>query len=519
MAERHITIGPEFFAKARNDYDSWQWALIREFFQNSMDCGSDEIGVDIDEVEGSTIVRVTNDGDPMSEEILTEKLLCLGGSGKNFEGTTGGFGRAKEILYFCHRCYTIRSGNLQVEGSGASYDLTTGDYVDGTVSIITIDGYHKDELMEAIDQFIGAGQWSGDFKINGDYRKADLRKGTPRRDLGFGQVYTNKSFQYRMIVRINGIPMFIGRTGFDRCVIVELKGSSDEVMTSNRDGLVRPFRNELQDFVTELSVDKRSALKNKNAVPRYTRYHGEKLSHHGVDISDIVNDSSLVEGGVKYPGDSGVSNVETVYDGNTVAGVDVGGDAEIHAAGDRAESTMYRGGMAAAFATESTVEVRRQVATLGTNFILKNETDLVVPAYYDPGSGDGFSTYSHKLVRIWGRVMLEMHRLFDREAEFSIGFIFDSGDTGSTEAECEQGDFGLVYYLNPCEIVEQSGTYSKSFKKRFKLTERDRIIAIGAHEFVHALGYGYHDERYANRLTDILAVVMKNRRRFNWCFR
>lgn len=519
MAARHITIGPEFFAKARNDYDNWQWALMREFFQNSIDCGSDKIEVVINEANGSTLVTVLNDGDPMTEDILTEKLLCLGGSGKNFEGTTGGFGKAKEILYFCHESYVIRSGQHKVEGSGASYDLTQDQYFDGTLSQISIEGYHEAELLEAIDQFIQTAQWSGEFVINDVRRKADLRKGSPRRDLGFGKVYTNKSFKYRMIIRINGVPMFITRTGFDRCVIVELKGASDEVMTSNRDGLVSPFKSELSDFITELSVDKRSALKNRNRGPRYTQYRGTKLCHQqALDVAGIV-DGSPSPVRAEYPGDSEVSTVETEYDEDAVEGVDVAGDAEVNAPVMHAEGTTHYGSSAAAYSgSPAEIELRRQVASLGTNFILKNETDLKVPNYYDPGSGE-FSTYSHKLVRIWGRVMLEMHRLFDREAEFSIGFIFDEGETGATEAECEQGDYGLVYYLNPCRIVEQQASYSKSFKKRFKLTERDRIIAIGAHEFVHALGFGWHDERYANRLTDVLAVVMKNRKRFNWCFR
>lgn len=519
--QRHITIGPEFFAKARNDYDNWHWAIVREFFQNGMDCGSSEIHMDVYESGGQTVVQVRNDGDPMSEAILTEKLLCLGGSGKNFDGTnTGGFGKAKEILYFCHKSYVIRSGELRVEGCGASYELSKDDYVDGTFSEIVIDGLHAEDLLDQIDRFIEVAQWSGSFFINGTYKQASLRKGSPRRDLGFGKVYTNKSFTYRMIVRINGIPMFIGRTGFDRCVIVELKGKSDEVMTSNRDGLVSPFRSELSDFVTELAVDKRSALKDRRRGPRYTQYRGTKLCHQqALNVAAVVDETPAVPRS-EYPGDVPVEQVVAVItEDGEVSGVEVAGDAEVHEPVVHEAGVTGHGGRAAAYCPVPTMpEPRRQVATLGTNFILKNETDLKVPAYYDPGSGE-FSTYSHKLVRIWGRIMLEMHRVFDREAEFSIGFIFDEGDQGATEAECEQGDYGLVYYLNPCEVVEQAASYSKSFRKRFKLTERDRLIAIGAHEFVHALGFNWHDEGYANKLTDVLAVVMKHRKRFNWCFR
>src|SRR5262245_20842128 len=102
-----IKIGSEFFAKAKNDYEDWRWALIREFMQNSIDCGSDRIEISVIETNGSTILSVVNNGDPMTEDILVNKLLCLGGSGKNFQDAVGGFGKAKELLYCCHAGYSI----------------------------------------------------------------------------------------------------------------------------------------------------------------------------------------------------------------------------------------------------------------------------------------------------------------------------------------------------------------------------------------------------------------------------
>jgi len=290
-----------------------------------------------------------------------------------------------------------------------------------------------------------------------------------------------------MIVRINGTPMFSKGISIDRCVIVELKGQSDEIMTSNRDGLVDPFCGELASFVTELAVDKRSALKRRQ--PRYTEYRGTKMCHsRALNVVDVVEPVPEVSG----PDD--ISPEEVAHLFGTVSGP-----------------------VRAAAHVSSVEEQPVRVASIGTNFLLKNETDLKVPAYYDPGSGE-FSEYSRKLVRVWGRIVLGMHQLFDREAEFSIGFIFDDDSNGASEAEFERGDYGDVYYLNPCKVVEQSHTYSKSFKKRFKLTERDRLIMIGLHEFIHGVGNGWHDESYANKLTDMAAVVMKNRKKFSWCF-
>jgi hypothetical protein len=194
-------------------------------------------------------------------------------------------------------------------------------------------------------------------------------------------------------------------------------------------------------------------------------------------------------------------------------GVRVDSDEQVHTAA-YSESREDGPRQAGDYDMEVSIPAPRVVATLGTNFILKNETDLKIPAYYDPGSGE-FSEYSRKLVRIWGRLMIEMHRLFDTEAEFSIGFIFDE----DSEAEFEDRSYGQVYYLNPCKIVEQKYSNSKSFQKRFKLTERGRLMAIAAHEYVHGLGKSWHDEDYANKLTDVLGVVLSNASRFTWCFK
>ena len=523
MTQRHITIGPEFFAKAFNDYANWQWAIMREFFQNSVDCGSRTITVICYDENGRTHLEVKNDGKPMSEDILVEKLLALGGSGKNFEGeNTGGFGKAKEILYFCHESYRIRSANLTIEGNGAVYTLTeNGEHLSGTHSKIVIEGEHAEELIRQTNCWIDLAQCKAEFVINGTFRAAELKKGSPRRGLGFGKVYSNKSGEYQMVVRINGMPMFTERTSFDRLVIVELEGNSADVMTSNRDGLVRPFSDELSEFVTELAVDKRSALKSRRG-PRYIEYRGTKLCHSSnLNVAEVVDgtETGLVA-------NDEVESETEIIDGTPadgpVDGITVGEEESIQQflRSDLMADLFGKTEMAhrAASCRVERPESRLQVATLGTNFILKNETDLKIPRYYDPGSGE-LSSYSHKLIRYWGRVMLELHKLFDKDGEFSIGFIFDEGDVYATEAECEQGDFGLVYYLNPCRIVEQAGSYSKSFKKRFKLTERDRLIMIGCHEFVHATGQSWHDEHYANRLTDMAALVMKHRRRFNWCFK
>src|ERR1700722_14896336 len=95
MYAQSVTIGPEFFVKSFNDYRDKFWAFAREIMQNSLDCGSTAIDIKIIEVpdDDCTLVVVHNDGAPMTSEILVDKLLSLGSSGKDFQGAVGGFGK------------------------------------------------------------------------------------------------------------------------------------------------------------------------------------------------------------------------------------------------------------------------------------------------------------------------------------------------------------------------------------------------------------------------------------------
>lgn len=480
-----IRIGSEFFAKAFADYaDKW-WSLIREFWQNGADCGSNQIAFEIEEGDDHTVLTVSNDGEPMSREILTGKLLSLGSSGKDFVGTVGGFGRGKELLYWVHRSYSIRTGEFLVEGSGAGYNLAEGQPpLHGTTSRIVIEGRVRQDLMRATRLFASFAQWKGTVLLDGERLSADLQKGAFRRELGFARVYSNRTHPNRLVVRIGGIPMFHERIDLDRCIVVELTGTSGERLTSNRDGLRAPYRWQLTDFITELSVDKRSALKARQAT--YRHYAGHKIEHvvQAVNLAELIggawNDAEAMEPPAGKP--------------------DLAADAIYLAAG--------RGVEAAAKAEISAV-------SLGTEFLIKNDCGMEIPRYFLPEGGE-FSGYSRKLVRMWGLVLLELHRLLKQSASFAIGFIFSE----DAEAEHERGDYGQCYFINPAVVVKQQGTGSRSFRKRFRLNERHRILAIAVHEFVHgAYGLQRHDEDFAARQTLVTGVVMANLRRFNRCFR
>ena len=70
-----VTIGRDFFKKAKNDYNDFEWAFVREFNQNGIDCRSTRIYWNIELTpNGNTKVTIQNDGEVMSEDILRNKL-------------------------------------------------------------------------------------------------------------------------------------------------------------------------------------------------------------------------------------------------------------------------------------------------------------------------------------------------------------------------------------------------------------------------------------------------------------
>lgn len=466
-----VKIGPEFFAKELREYSDWKWAFIREAFQNCIDApGSSKIEFEATEQDGKTTITWSNNGKPMDLYTLEHKLLSLGGTGKDGSSSIGGFGKAKTLLYFAHDSYEIKSGSIVVRGSGGDYEV--GVYAEhqglgfaGTRSTVVIPGLHADSLVKHAKNFVALAQWSGVIKISGESFRPSLNKGSFRRNLSFGRVYTNRSAENLLVVRIGGIPMFTKQIRFNRCVVVELVGSSLERLTSNRDSLLWKYSSELQDLVTQLAVDRRSAL-SSDTEPR--EVYGSLLIGH-VSKTDK---EALAEASVESCGSEAAA----------------GGSSRLSAPSDSGEALP-----------EPVADAVR--------FVVYNKTPYKIPECFVPGK---MGAYARKLSAIWSNILVELHRLTDRSAAFSTGFVFDHSDDSTTLAMFERFNGVNVYYINP--------TLPK-FKKRFALTDRDTLIAYAVHEFVHgSYKLSYHDEDFAARFTILMALVMKNRKRFNKCF-
>lgn len=491
MTMKSVKIGPEFFSKAFLDYADWKWAIVREFMQNSIDCGSRRIEITTSQLEPNRMqLVVSNDGDSMSEEILTEKLLSLGSSGKNFAGSVGGFGKAKEVLYFAHESYKIRTGGHLVSGSGATYEIKkTKDFLKGTTSTITMRCDEK-SIIDQFVKFVSLSQWSGTLVVNGNEITDRLSKGTYRRDLSFSKVYTNKSYSNVIVVRVNGTPMYTNYTRFDRCVVIELVGKSSQMLTSNRDGIRSKFQGELNEFILDLTTNKSKALRNRS-VRKYHLFSGNKLQV-------ATKDQTKTEAGFAAALVATDSEVEVK-------------DLENETSSEQGNSSIQKMVGTLTMDSVKSEHVQGSDSCFSNAFLVKNETDLEIPSHFLPNNA---GNYSKKIGSMWTNLMIQLHKIFNHGSEFMVGFIFSE----DAEAQYEHGTYGDVYLVNPAKVVTQVFSTSRSFKKRFSLTERNRLLSLAVHEFVHGLGYSDHDEAYASKLTDAMALVMDYRKDFNWCF-
>lgn len=513
-----VSIGKRFLAEVRSQYEDWHAAFVREAFQNCADArGTRNLDFTISFGSGCTTVSFSNDGRPMSREEITGKMLTLGESGKEHHETVGGFGRAKELLYFTHEHYQIDSGDVSVAGSGCEYSLSEIPYLHGTASTVTIDEDCEEELIDALRTCVGYSNFRGTVRLNGEVLEKRTRRGR-RRDWEAGEgwcsIFTNRQHENLLLVRVNGVYMFSKELyDYKGTVVCEL-GTSQGLLTSNRDGLRWRYRRALDEFVDSISTNKRAAFKPKR--PKYRRYVGQRLTAPITRTFSVDLDTAEKNAPTKWFSAAASDTVGVdLADGQseTVRSV-----VPEEAVGPGPKS--LRAAEPVASKEEATLVYGGHVA-VKHDFILRNELcdSIKVPVYYDPGSSR-FTDYSRWLTSVWAKCLIELHALFESRAAFSIGFVFDEDtEEGSLNALCEKrSDVGTVYYISPAEVHEASNGVRK-FRQRWKVRDKWDILTVAAHEFVHGEGYDRHNESYANRLTDVLGTVMKNRSRFNHCFR
>lgn len=270
-AIEQVRMPPEYFAKAKKEYTDWPFAWMREASQNSLDAGATKIQVSVVQHEDHVCATFEDDGCGMTETILRDAFLTMGGSHKN-KGDVGGFGYAKTILLFSHRDWEIYTNDLHVTGIGGEFRIKPSHPIKGTKIIARME--NKAHLMyfliSAMKKFYRNCDTDVEFLLNGEAIAWELWEydwGIPT-ELGSLFFKESTESESQLWVRVNGIPMFLHRSYQDEVNFfgyLELKGSTLDLLTSNRDGLTAQASDQLQDVLRNLTVE-RNKIKELQTV-------------------------------------------------------------------------------------------------------------------------------------------------------------------------------------------------------------------------------------------------------------
>lgn len=260
-----VRIGPKFFQNELRVYRNWAMAFWRELVQNSYDAHSSRIDIEIGEsVDGVTTIVFWDNGEGMTRETLEDVYFNLGETTKTGD-SVGGFGKARILNAFAQKSYKLWTKNLEVTGEGSAYDIQETDSIVKGVKL-QINVYDKGvNLLAQLQDYLRKSHLPGTVvRINNQVWTEWTYKNQYARSLSFGNLYTNKSKQAGILVRVNGVHMFQPYTSAPFLVILEIDQSrSREVLQASRDGLLQEFQNELESFINDLNINKRSALKER----------------------------------------------------------------------------------------------------------------------------------------------------------------------------------------------------------------------------------------------------------------
>jgi len=449
-----VQITHETFKSARREYDDWRQAWVREILQNSIDAMSTFIDVTID----GNKITVYDNGCGMNEDILRNKLFVMNASSKNCESSVGGFGKAKELLFFGQNEYQIFTNDFYVHGIAHRYKISKKDFEIGTKIVVDIDDEDSPRWYNYFAKFIKTSSWKGTIKIDGDEIKERLVAGDKVTDFDFGTLCRRHNADSYMLVRVGGMPMYETYIGNNTSLVLDLKGKSYDLLTANRDNMTGAHKQAVQAWICDFNKNSKTALIKKNC--KVTLYKGKKgILVRKSEKEEVPEDMEMI---YRTPEEHGPIIIKTR---------DSGGDSiklEIERLPDIKANVPY-------------------------DCVVQNMLTHDIPTAFTPNY---FGVNARWVLNAWTVAIYELHKIFNVESAFYTGFIF------SKDFEACQGNYGgfPMFLLNPvdneCNIKYQ--------KKRFYAC---KMLAIAVHEFSHIFS-NYHDEEFASKLTDRMGIIL-----------
>jgi len=514
-----IRIGREFFTTALRDYQDWREKWWREAVQNAVDAGASRVIAEIEQQDdGGWRVMCRDDGGGMSEDVLIDKFLVLGGTTKVSGESTGGFGKAKELLVLPWMQWRIHTRDRVVEGTGVDYTINEAERLDGVELTVWMPPDEATTEAACLAFLEKCSLPNIRFEVNGRSALANLRLGDELQEFGGkAKLYYEKTkgFRQKLLVRSNGLFMFDMwiSDGVEGTLIVELTGRSIDLLTANRDGF-RDYdlKRDMEQFVNRLSADLRSALRKKQGLVR-EKFRGSgqfkakddqrflranlledirvleplQETKKGAELS--TEQIQILARGLERFADEEPSSPSPSYEDRDREVSEQESGPLVFRASAALASTMLDGiVMNGANHVEAAI---RQLSWQPDFFVVNEIEGFRVPKRFWPKT---MSRPNRTLARFWAELCRFVLIQLGSTQTFGVGWVFD--ESVGAEFIHEEDENWLM--LNP--FSEQ-----RAASDPLVVSNRDHVAwlyAAAVHECTHmADGITYHDESFASAMT------------------
>lgn len=471
------------------------------------------------------LIDMVDNGSGMSRDVMQNVYMKLGASTKGQGDDIGGFGRARILTCFSQDSYSIRSGDYQVKGQGATYDLMDAPPIKGCAVSIGMPENEVSGIYRGLARVLRQSSLRAAIEIKLDPSPPDYLYVPDILEHGFGEMdekgwsrfrgwsrlgrhlqtledekgpwadlYVNEgqaAQKHASIIRVNGMSMYDDHISIPSQVVVALvPGRAREILTASRDAIRGPFRVELQDLYQRLSSERLSGLRKKPAEPlTELRAPGDTRDQNGFLIPlsreqiEAVSARSFSSGSSAYrPGP--LSQAEPDVDSGWNASVSEN-DGPAYPQG---VGLMYP--LAVHIADPTSAQRAASERHSGHSWL-------------SPGSEGRSSELLHAAwtaaCRHAIQALVEIHpNLLDQSRDrWVTGFVFDR-DMAACHMRIGDIENGLL--VNP---VDQEG------RLRFKLSDpasMKRLISEAIHEVSH-IASRRHDEFFASVMTDLMGKI------------
>lgn len=533
-----VKISARKFKITLKEYNSWKSSWWREVIQNSVDAGATNVYLSVtkgtdDAGQPLFVVSCTDDGAGMDDNILFNKFLTIGESGKEGAQTVGGFGVAKELILFPWISWTIHTRNRLVRGAGLSYEVLDTPFLQGTkVEVVmpkdnaTLAYYARAILSKSLFPDVAFHVKDEDSKVFATH-VADLvgQRLVSTAPGDFARVYftpTKHPTSYIM-VRVIGprgaLFMFDKWCGTELPgqFIAEIDGSkSTSFLNSNRDGFSSEG-SDLEHLITDIAVQ--AAKDTKSFARRFQNlfkrvYAGDPTLRFQARLEQAAAvDAVAGSGGVEAPAEEIKRKLDEVVEQARQKDQD---EAREKAAQGHAQNN-YRSEVPPGQLVDDIVAGVMQSLRKGAGqdsletmakqlvwrppFVLINEIpDFVPAASFFP---ETMERRAVRLLKVWGEMCRQVMIALNCPKPYGVGFLF-STKAGAAyvpyDAEAYTGDVAQVdgfLVLNPVKK-------SRSGKQRMLDPRKDFnwLWSAAVHECTHMVdGIGSHDEEFTSAFT------------------